>query len=369
MNRSGHGGDWAGYETEYGREALDYSMNVSPLGIPDGVAKAIAAAAPKANRYPDPECRRLRAALAEKENVPCDWIFCGNGAADIIDRIALGFSKWQALVTAPTFSEYEQALTRCGWRVDHLELDEGEGFAIDEEKVQRIGIWLEKKASTGDCSLVFLCEPNNPTGVTTDRGLLEKILKMCKKYNALLVIDECFNGFLDEPEIHTMKGWLGDNPNLIILKAFTKMYGMAGIRLGYCLCSDEAKLETIRTAGQPWNVSYLAEEAGIAALDEEDYIGKMRRIIDPERKWLREQLAELGAEPITGDANYLLFGWPTDQRAKKTDLLENLRERGILIRDCSNFVGLDKGWYRIAVRKHEENEKLIDAIRSVADDR
>ncbi len=345
-----HGGDWAGFEMEFGRAPLDFSMNVNPLGIPDGVKAAIAEAAGKADRYPDPACRRLREALAAHEEVPEEWIFCGNGAADIIDRIALGLTNGpsRALVTAPTFAEYEEALIRCGWAVDYCPLEEGAGFALTEKILPMI---------TSDTGIMFLCEPNNPTGITTDRALLKKILDRCRETKTTVVVDECFNGFLDEPNAHTIKAYLRDHPNLIILKAFTKLYAMAGVRLGYCLCADGERLAAIREAGQPWNVSLLAEEAGLAALNERAYVEEMRRLIPAERVWLKEQLEMLGITPIYGEANYLLFRAETE-----ADLDEELRREGFLIRNCANYRGLGAGWWRIAVRSHEENEELIRAM-------
>ena len=375
-----HGGDWTGYEIEYGNEPLDFSMNVNPLGVPEGVAKAIAVAAAKADRYPDPGCRRLRAALSKQEEVSDEWIFCGNGAADIIDRIALAFGGdgGRALVTMPTFSEYEEALMRCGWSVDRLELADTD-FGITEKKAAWIGSWLEEDGRGS--AIVFLCEPNNPTGITTDVKVLEKIADLCEESGTILVVDECFNGFLEEPEAHTMKGCLRDHKNLVILKAFTKIYGMAGVRLGYCLCSDSEKLRKIEEAGQPWNVSYLAEEAGLAALEEDEYLKKTWALISSERERLKGELAKLGIGKVYGEANYLFFRWPEDggagaatlgdgaatlgddEGASKGKLPEALRRRGILIRDCSNFPGLGDGWYRIAVKKAEENDKLIEAFK------
>ncbi len=360
-----HGGDWASYEMEHGSEPLDFSMNVNPLGMPEGVAKAIASAAKKADRYPDPKCRRLRRALADHEGVPEEWIFCGNGAADIIDRIgAVQKEKGLALVTAPTFSEYGQALRRWGWEVKSLELEECDGFRMVESFLEKMGKLLSENEDQGSGTsgerIVFLCEPNNPTGITTDRKLLDDILRVCREYGAMLVIDECFNGFLDEPEEHTMKDNLEKYPKLIILKAFTKLYGMAGVRLGYCLCSGGEILERLGNAGQPWNVSYLAEEAGLAALKEKNYVDRTRQIIKTERAYLKEQLSLMGVGCVYGEANYILFQWDGGG-----SLPEMLREKGILIRDCSNYEGLEEGWYRIAVRNHEDNDKLIRCLNEL----
>ena len=360
-----HGGDWAGFEQEFGRAPLDFSMNVNPLGIPEGVVKAIASAASKADRYPDPMCRRLRCALAEHEGVPADWILCGNGAADIIDRIAVALCKGKtlALVTAPTFSEYREALERRDCDIRSHRLLSEEGFKLNNRSTTDILDDLIRsepgKEEAFDSKVIFLCEPNNPTGVTSDKEWLEKILRSSGKAGAILVVDECFNGFLDDPQEHTLKGCLRDNPHLIILKAFTKTYGMAGVRLGYCLCSDTKKLEEIKRAGQPWNVSYIAEEAGLAAIEEREHLERARALISSQRSRLKEEMEKLGIEEVFGEANYILFRWPGQ------DPVEKLRKRGILIRDCSNYECLEKGWYRIAVKTPEENDELIRILNEI----
>ena len=127
-----HGGDWAGYRAEFGRDALDFSANVSPLGLPHGVAAAISAALPMADRYPDPLCRELRAALAAAEGVPIEHILCGSGAADLIFRLVLAVQPRRALLPAPTFAEYAAALDMVGCMVDRFLLDEANDFAVTE---------------------------------------------------------------------------------------------------------------------------------------------------------------------------------------------------------------------------------------------
>lgn len=344
-----HGGDWAGYKLEYGKEPLDFSMNVNPLGMSMHVRYAISKASATADRYPDPLCRDLRRKLSEHESVPSDWIFCGNGAAEIIFRLAQALVPGTLLVTAPTFSEYETAFSGYDWEVKHHFLDEGKDFRLDDSILDAIDV---------KTNAVFLCEPNNPTGVTSDRNLLVKILKHCQKTNTMLIVDECFNGLLLDPLDHTMVDYLADNENLVVLKAFTKLYGMAGIRLGYCLCSNKKLIDTLYYAGAPWNVSSLAQAAGIAALEDDRHVRLGRTVIEQERQWLRNALKELGITKIYGEANYLFF-------QSTRYLSDRLRERGILIRNCDNYHGLDFGWYRVAIRRHDDNVKLIDAMSEV----
>lgn len=345
-----HGGDWAGYLAAHGTEALDFSANISPLGIPDGVRKALAASADLADRYPDPLCRSLCEALSRHDDVPVDYVLCGAGAADLIFRIALALRPRTALVTAPAFAEYETALKTVDCQVRHYHLPMDRDFRPQEDILDAI---------TEDIDVFFLCEPNNPSGVTTPKALLYRILEKCRQTGTRLILDECFVGLLADPAGHTMIDELGKYPNLLIMKAFTKLYALAGVRLGYALCADEALLDRMREVAQPWAVSTVAQTAGLAALEEVAYEQRVRDLITTERPWLAQGLSDLGLRVIPGEANYLLFQSP------ETPLLTSLEERGILVRSCSNYVGLDDSWYRCAVRTHEENVRLMAALKEI----
>lgn len=344
-----HGGDWAGYRAEFGCDALDFSANVSPLGLPAGVAAAITNALPTADRYPDPLCRELRAALAGAEGVPADWILCGNGAADLIFRLALAVRPRRALLPAPTFAEYEAALQTVGCAVQRVFLREENEFAVTEEFIDAV---------TPETDIVFLCQPNNPTGQVTPPALVERLVRRCAECGAVLVVDECFLDFLPDRDAWTAKQFLRDAPQLIILKAFTKLYAMAGVRLGYALCGDAALLEKMRGAGQPWAVSSLAQAAGLAALQETAYADAVRALIAEQRPRMAAGLRALGLRVMDGQANYLLF------RATP-DFGEKLRRRGAVVRSCANYPGLDAAWYRTAVRTAEENTRLLQIMGEI----
>ena len=207
--------------------------------------------------------------------------------------------------------------------------------------------------------LLFLSNPNNPTGLVTGREELRKILKLCSNEHCVPVIDECFLDFTEGSEAQSLIPDLGQNPNLVILRAFTKTYAMAGLRLGYALCGSKAFAERLQSAGQPWPVSNVAQTAGIAALQEEDYVNRLRTLISGERPRMIRALTALGLRVIPGEANYLLFC------CEDKELGEKLRKRGILIRDCRNYAGLTEGWYRIAIRSAAENDRLLQALREV----
>ncbi len=343
-----HGGDVQGYLDEYGAPPLDFSANLNPLGLPDGVREAVCRAASDAAQYPDPLCRALRRSLAQAEGVDPEEILCGNGAADLIFRIALALKPQKALVLAPTFAEYETALRLVGCEVETFSLHESDAFAVGPALLEQID----------GTDIVFLCNPNNPTGRLCEPSLLRELLETCTACGARLVVDECFNDFLDDPNAHTLKPLLRDYPNLLLLKAFTKIYAMAGLRLGYCLCADQSLLSSLRQAAQPWAVSTVAQAAGIAALRETDYVDAVRALVRVERAHLSDGLRALGCKVYPACANYVFF------RSDDARLCEKLRARGVLLRSCANYRGLGPGYYRAAVRLHDENRRFLEAVRA-----
>lgn len=344
-----HGGDVYSARQKMKQELLDFSANINPMGMPPGAVRAAADALQQCTQYPDPLCRELRAALAAYEGIPAEQIVCGNGAADLIFRIVAATHPQRALLLEPTFAEYEQALRSMDCSIAYFPLQESEGFVLPEAFLQQL---------TPEINLLFLCNPNNPTGRTVSPALLQEIWKRCEEAGILLVVDECFNEFLEHPEQNTLKDVLETGANAVILKAFTKSFAMPGLRLGYGLCGNRDLAERIFSCGQPWGVSIPAQAAGVAALQEQGYLERMRRLIQTERRWLSENLARLGLCVFPSEANYILFRTETE-----IPLRERMEQRGVLIRACGNYRGLDNRYYRIAVRGHGENERLIAALK------
>ncbi len=343
-----HGGDTVSFTRAYGVEPLDFSMNVNPYGMPEGVLRAAQKALKTADRYPDPLCRALNESLSAARGVPPGWIRCGNGAADLIFRIALAQRPRRALVLSPTFSEYEQALRAAGCAVVRHALCPENGFLPTASVLDALAPGID---------IFFLCNPNNPTGLLIEPGLLGNIVARCAHSGIRLVVDECFLGFTQDPPGHSVKRYMQSGSGVVLLDAFTKLYAMAGLRLGYVLCADEAFLAKLDAAGQPWAVSSVAQAAGIAALAQEEYVAQSLAMIRREKEYLLEGLRAAGMQTIGFDANYIFF------RGTEAGLAERLREKGILIRSCANFEGLDDAYFRIAVRTHSENERLLVAMR------
>ena len=244
-----HGGDVYGAAV-----TLDFSSNVHPLGTPPGVVEAIRAAAAQVRQYPDPYCRALTAAIAAHEGVPQPYVLCGGGAAELIYAYCDALRPRLAAEFAPTFSEYRTAAAHFGAQLAQHPL-RAPDFLPDEGL---LALLKERKPD-----VLFLCTPNNPTGVTLPRGLLEAALRICRAQGTRVLLDECF---LDFTDVASAKDLLEAYPNLLILKAFTKNYALAGVRAGYCLTADRQLLEKMSACSQPWNVSVPAQAAALAAL-------------------------------------------------------------------------------------------------------
>ncbi|MDO4273157.1 MAG: threonine-phosphate decarboxylase CobD [Eubacteriales bacterium] len=344
MKKHIHGGNVYQYEN-----CVDFSANCNPLGTPESVKEAVIKSLENINHYPQVGCAPLKKAIAAYEGTEAESIICGNGAAELIFSLCRAGKPRRALVPAPTFAEYQQALESVGCEVEYFWLREDKGYCLDKDFLDGLHKELD---------IVFLCNPNNPTGVLTDRGFLTEVLEKCRELEIFLVVDECFLDFVKEAEAYTLKGMLKEYHNLFLLKAFTKRYAMAGVRLGYGICENKKLLEQMELVTQPWNVSSMAQAAGLAALKEKEYVEAGRQIVFTEREYLKKEMTELGLTVFASEANYIFFKGPED-------LFEACVKNGILIRDCSNYPGLCKGYFRIAVKRHEDNEKLVRVLREI----
>ena len=345
-----HGGDiYSDPALQHNKKLLDYSANINPLGIPDGVREALKRTVARCVNYPDPFCRELRVKLGQFLDLPADMIYCGNGAADVLFRIMTALRPKRTLVLAPTFADYEKAAAVAGSKMDYFVLQEEDNFNVPVSIL---------KAITKRTEMVVLCNPNNPTGKLMNRDLLQTVLLHCESMHIPLLLDECFMDFVKDKEKYTMIDQLQEHKNLIILKAFTKTFAIPGVRLGYCLSADHALIEKLYASGQDWNVSGLAQAAGIAALDETEYLDESRRLIGEERLYLESQLRLIGLKVFEGTSNYIFV-----KSERNFPWAEKLKEHHILIRDCSNYRGLTEGYFRIAVKTRKDNRRLIKTMK------
>ena len=339
MERFDHGGDIYGTRGVL----LDFSVNINPFGMPEAVGDALISRINEFARYPDPLCRELCNAIAVREDLPVEWIKCGNGAADLIYRLCYAVKPGRAIVCAPTFSEYERALEQVSCQIIHHTLKEENGFVITNELVECI---------KSDIDMLFLCHPNNPTGRLISNDLMERIINKARQTNTLVVVDECF---LEFTKGESAKNYLINTPRLCILKALTKIYAMAGLRVGYILTSDQTLMQKIDAAAQCWSVSVPAQIAGVTALTVEGWLKKTLSLVEEERRYLTRHLKNLGITVFPSDANYILI-------RTEHPLYEILLQKGIMIRHCNNFKSLDSSFFRVGIKTRRENNCLIKAI-------
>lgn len=350
MKNSTHGGNIYKKAKELGiseNQILDYSANISPLGIPSHIKKAMVDAIEGTINYPDPDCTALREAIGRQDGVEPDCVTCGNGGADLLYRLAFGLKPKKVLLPVPAFVEYEEAMTAAGARMVYETMDED--FHIREDMTERI---------TEDTDLVILCNPNNPTGLLTPRRQVLAVLERSKEMHCRVLVDECFLEICREEEQYTVKPYLKEYPNLMILKSFTKLYAIPGVRLGYLLCADREVIAQVNRAGQAWSVSHIAQCAGVAALSHPEYKAAVIDAVEKELIYMKKEMANLPLTLYDGRANYLFFRTPG-----VTDLDRRLESRGIMIRNCSNYVNLGNDYWRIAVKTHEENVILLRELR------
>ena len=296
-----------------------------------------------------PFCRALRRAIAARNAVTQQQVFCGNGAADVLYRLMLTLAPKKILLPAPTFAEYEEAAQLVGSEIVRFPL--GSDLTVTQ------AYW---DAVTPDIDLVVLCNPNNPTGLLTPKGLVKKGMERCAEVGARLLVDECFYDFLCEPERSVLTDQLADNPHLILLRSFTTMYAMPGIRLGYCLSSDRQLVDRLYEAGAPWSASrHCAGVRHRGGAGTRIFRAKHARMSRSSARRSSAAWRISGLHVIDGQVNYLLF-----RNLCIPDLQRRLHDRGILIRSCANYHGLDDTWFRIAVRN--ETEEFCAAAHAAA---
>jgi threonine-phosphate decarboxylase len=329
---------------------LDCSSSVNPLGAPK---KAIAAVKMNTNSliqtYPDPECRELKKSISRYLGIDPQGISLGNGAIEIIYWFACTTSvRGRVVIPAPTFCEYEVASQTVGAEVIFVPLHD---FEVDAAKI------IEKAR---DADAVFLCNPNNPTGMLATKQI-RKIIENIDSSTTIL-LDECFIELVDDPNANTMIEQIKEFDNLVILRSLTKSFGLAGLRVGYSVCNPTLA-KKLSANKIPWNVNSLAQAAGAAALLETRYLSKARALIKKERRFLHDNIEKLESfRPIRSDSNFFLVHLKDRNSREFRDRL--LEKYGVLVRDCSTFTGMGAQYIRIAIRKHSENILLLKALEA-----
>jgi threonine-phosphate decarboxylase len=336
-------------------DILDFSANINPLGISDKIRQILHDSVESIIHYPDAQAYALKHAISKHYQVDAASITIGNGAVELMYILCHMLAPKRILVTAPTFSEYECAARASGAHVEYFYLNENCGFEID---IQTLTTQLT------DIDILFICNPNNPTGTLLTNRQLEQLLLVAKTQNTYIVIDESFIDFLPNAAIYTCRQLLTQYDNLIILHSLTKFYAIPGLRLGFSLGSP--KITTILHDGKdPWNVNTLAQNAGVIALLDTAYQKLSRDFITDRKVELYNKLLTVkGLKPYFPSVNFILIN--IKQTTMTAGQLRKLLEtHNILIRDCSNYPGLSSEYIRVAVKRPEQNITLIDTLRKI----
>lgn len=342
-----HGGDIYTYNL------LDFSINVNPLGPADAVVEAAARSLQRIGEYPDSQSRELRNALAEKKGLAAEQFVIGNGAADLLFSLVLAEKPQKAMIVIPAFSEYEQALKTVGCEILYHEVKKENNFRLGTDLTEKI---------TSELDFLFLCSPSNPAGQAVEKEFLIKIAEKCEKERVRLVLDECFVQFLTSGEEASMQLETGRFRYLFVLQAFTKIYAVPGIRLGYGISSDKALLERMETVRQPWSVSTPAQAAGLSALKEDHREEQTRQLVKSERERMEKELENLRIEYIPSEANFLLFN-------SEINWFEELKKQGNPDPGLCKLPGTREWLVRLAVRLPEENDRLLECMKQVLNER
>jgi threonine-phosphate decarboxylase len=339
---------------------IDFSVDVNPRGAPDVVRDIIHTCCDDVSVYPDPEATSFRTAIAQAHDIPVETVLPGNGAADLINVVAQQRSVQHALVLAPTFTEYAWAAARAGAEVSYLTATVADGFHY----AWSADVWRERLRGM---DIVFLCNPNNPTGGVVSRDDVLQLVGYCHDAGALLVVDEAYMDFMtpsDETSVLSHAAWL---PNLIVIRSLTKSFAIPGLRLGYAV-AHPAIIEHLRAMQSAWPLNIFAMAVGEQLMHEQDYMEQSRRRMQTMRDIFFHDIASIPyLQPYPSVANFLLcritsLSWAAAR------LYEYLATRGVIIRCCDDFVGLEPGRFiRLAVKEQPAHDRLLHVLRELSD--
>lgn len=348
-----HGGNIAAAARRYGLEGrpiIDFSSNVNASGPSRAAVRAAKRALAQIDRYPDSQSQELRRAIARYHGIKPEHILCGNGSNGLIHLIPRVLRPANALIPVPSFVEYAAAVEDAGGTVTPFALGERDGFRLDP---------VDMSFALAGKDLTVFANPNNPTGRIVSKADVLEILRYAAREGATVVVDEAF---MDYDETESVVKEAVQAPNLIVLRAFTKFFGMPGLRIGYAVMND-GLADRIGKSLEPWTVNIPAQAAAVAALQDWSHIERTRKVTARERERLAAELRLLpGIEPFPASANFIFIKLNGIDGPSLTD---KLGLRGILVRDCSSFPGLDARFLRVAVRTARENRKLIKALRAI----
>jgi threonine-phosphate decarboxylase len=354
-----HGGNIYAFARSRGlspEQVLDFSASINPLGWPRSVVKTYRQALSRVAHYPEPYAETLTHTLAAYHDLDPRLLLVGNGSTQLLYVLARVLAPRRALIVAPSFSEHAAALQQSNAQIDPLIL-RPPAFALSLDRLQ--------KTLPQGYDVLVLTNPNSPTGALLSRAELEQIVRLCRTTQTRLVMDETFVDWVEEA---SLKHWVVQSANVIVLRSLTKFFALPGLRVGYAIAQPRL-IAQLRAQLEPWSVNVVAQEVACACLQEVRFIQRSWTFMMRERSWLATQLARIaGLRPFPSHANFLLVQTSTVGMSA-ADVAQRLAAKNILVRDCGNFVGLGKRFFRVAVRTRSENARLVAALRAVLERR
>lgn len=345
-----------GYIMPYAKRLIDFSANINSLGMPHKAEDYIIKNINRVAHYPEPDSKSLKKALGGFHNVSSNNIAVGNGSIELIYLIPKALRAERILIITPTFSEYEFAAIANRAKAVFLKTKETKDFEIELFSLRR---FIPK------VDMVFLCNPNNPTGRYISGEEVLYLAQQCRRHKTVLVVDEAFGDFVDADNGSILIKNAVKNRNLLVLKSLTKFFALPGLRIGYLVGHCDL-VKRILVLQYPWNVNSLAQAAVEEVIRDRDYIDRSRRYVQKERKYLFDNLKRLaGLKVFSSSSNFILCKLEDCAIKSSKTLNEMLIRRSIVVRDCANFRGLGERFFRICVKKREENRRLITNLKEL----
>ena len=329
---------------------IDFSSNITPLGIPNSVKLIIKKNLDKIQFYPDPKSENVISSLEKYTHLSKSNIIVGNGAIEILYNFCFAFlsKTTKVLIHVPTFQEYETAVKLSNCKISYFK---------SLNLSTNIDSFISQIPKSG---CIFLCNPNNPTGELLSKKELLSIIIVAKKLKTIVFIDECFIELVPKSN-ESVISYVKKYDNLFILRSLTKSFGLPGLRIGYA-CGSKEIIKILQKIKIPWSVNSLAQDAANAVIKNISHIKKSNIIIQKESKYLEDNISNLnGFDCISSSTNFMFITTKYDSTKLQTKLLKSK----ILIRDCKNFRGLDNHYIRIAVKSHKDNVKLVAALEKI----
>ena len=356
MKDLGHGANVEYMANIYKKDSnkiIDFSSNINPKII-NNIEKYIVESINKCRSYPDITYTSLRNNISKYININPEYIIPGNGATEIIYLLMKNINKRLAILN-PTFSEYERSAKLNNLEILSLDLDKRNNFELDFNNI---------KVNIDKFDSLFICNPNNPNGKVKD---LTDLLELMVKHNKLLIVDETFMEFVENEQDFSLIKYIDKYDNIFVLKAVTKFFGLPGIRLGYGVTSNTEIIKSIYKHKEPWTINSFADNISNYIFKDKNYIEDSKKYYIKERSYMLRELNKISnLYAYNTDTNFILIKLKSIKASKlKEDLF---KKSGILIRDASNFIGLDNSFIRIAIKSHEENEILIKELKNMLGD-